>query len=523
MSQCVQQKASKCPSLTSSFLWLLRDMDLTIGSISPTEWLLKKLQAPRCKEIINALTSSFSSIECIFLPRPSMKSDVLQDIVQRRDELSPQFNDQLERSKNALFSKIQPKKCKDGLFTGFSLASLLKRCVADINSSQSQLPNLEATWKTAVDVELQLYANNIVADYEKEMSLALKEVLPMEEGLADSSDTTTLMGIHNQFITRKVSALENKLLSLVPIKDVRDDFWKTIYADFISRIVEKEADGKIVGGVLATFLHENRRLSSELCLKTYATFYDQIVASRLRGYIAEGIPYDITEDIQRFKEQYNKVACGPAKAEVFSTKRQECMAEENKLLQIPGPIEDLQIIGIGSDCIKLMWQKPSINTTAAHAFEVYMVEEQGNLVLIDTTTNCYMLIKHLKSNQPYTFVVRAKNDHFCGNHVSHALARTSMNAISRTAFGVGTFFAFAVGSPVVFPTILTAGTIASIRSDINEQRYGTAVAKSASLTLLPLMLPLGAFATTMVAPIIASDAYSESGPKGDTSEDAPTV
>ena len=452
-----------------------------------------------------------------------MKSDVLQNIVQRRDELSPQFNDQLERSKNTLFSKIQPKKCKDGFFTGFSLASLIKQCIADINSSQSQLPNLEATWKTAVDMELQLYANNLVADYEKEMSLSLKEVLPMEEGLADSSDTNTLMGIHNHFITKKILALENKLLSLVPIKDVRDDFWKAIYGNFINRIIEKEADGKIVGGVLATFLHENRKLSNELCLKTYATFYDQIVASRLRGSIAEGIPYDITEDIQQFKDQYNKVACGPAKAEVFSTKRQECMVEENKLLQIPGPIEDLQIIGIGSDRIKLTWQKPSVNTTAAHAFEVYMVEEQGNLVLVDTTTNCYVLIKHLKSNQHYTFVVRVKNDHFCGNHVSHASARTSMNAISRTAIGVGTFLAFTVGSPLVFPTVFTAGTIASIRSDVNEQRYGTAIAKSASLTLLPLALPIGTFATAVVAPVIAFDTFSESGPKGDTSEDAPTV
>jgi hypothetical protein len=497
-------------------------MDLAISSISPTEWLLKKLQAPRCKEIIDALTSSFSSIECIFLSCPSMKGDVLQDIIQKRDELSPQFNDQLEQAKNTLFSKIQPKKCKDGLFTGFSLASLIKRCVTNINSSQSQLPNLEATWKTAVDIELQLYAKELVANYEKEMSLTLEGLLPIEEGSADSTDTTTLMGVHNQFMMKGISALENKLVSLVPIKDVHDNFWKTIHADFISRIIEKEAGGKIVGGVLATFLHENQKLSSELCLKTYATFYDQIVASRLRCSIAEGIPYDITEDIQQFKEQYNKVACGPAKEEVFSMKRQECMDEENKLMQIPGPIEDLQIIGIGSDRVKLTWQKPSVNTTAAHAYEVYMVGEQGNLVLVHTTTNCYVLIKQLKSNQHYTFVVRAKNDHFCGNHDFHASAKTSMNAISRTAIGVGIFFTFTFGSPVVFPTICTTAAIASIRSNVHRQRYATAVAQSASLTLLPLMLPLGALGTTVVAPAIAIDAFSEKGPKGDISEDAPT-
>ena len=496
-------------------------MDLTIGSTPPTEWLLKKLKAPQCKEIADALTSSFSSIECIFLPRPAMENKVLQDIIQRRDQLSPYFNSQLEQAKNTLLSKIEPKQCKDGPFTGFSLASLIKKCVDDING-QSQLPNLEVTWKAAVDVELQQYAQKLVPEYEKEMSLILRQLLPIEEGSPDSTDTTTLMGIHNQFLVKSISALENKLASLVYIKDVRDEIWKTIQCDFISQIIEKDANGKITGGRLKTFLHENKKLSSELCLKAYTRFYDQIVASRLRNSIAEGIPYDITRDIQQFEEQYNKVACGPAKKEVFNTKRQECVVEENKLMQIPGHIEDLQVIGISSDRIKLTWQKPSINSTAAHAYEVYMVEEQGDPVLVKTTTNCYMLIKHLKSNKLYKFVVRARNEHFSGNYVTHASAKTSMNAISRVAVGVGTFITFTVGSPIVFPSIFTAGTIASIRSDIQEHRYKTAAAKSAALTLLPLALPIGALGTSLVAPVIASDAFSQSGPKGDVSEDAPT-
>ena len=521
MSQRVQQKDSKLSPLMSSFLWLLRDMDLTIGSTPPTEWLLQKLKAPQCKEIAHALTSSFSSIECIFLPRPAMENEVLQDIIQRRDQLSPHFNDQLEQAKNTLLSKTEPKQCKDGPFTGFSLASLIKKCVDHING-QSQLPNLEAAWKAAVDVELQQYAQKLVPEYEKEMFLTLRQLLPIEEGLPDSTDTTTLMGIHNQFMVKTISALEKKLASLVYIKDVRDEIWKTIQCDFVSRIIEKDANGKIIGGRLTTFLHENKKLSSELCLKTYTRFYDQIVASKLRNSIAEGIPYDITRDVQQFEEQYNKVACGPAKEEVFNTKRQECAVEENKLMQIPGHIEDLQVIGISSDRIKLTWKKPSINSTAARAYEVYIVEEQGDPVLVETTTNCYVLIKNLKSNKLYKFVVRAKNEHFSGNYVTHASAKTSMNAISRVAVGVGTFIAFTVGSPIVFPSIFTAGTIASIRSDIQEQQYKTAAAKSVALTLLPLALPIGAFGTSLVAPVIASDAFSQSGPKGDVSEDAPT-
>ena len=126
-----------------------------------------------------------------------MTSEILQDIIHRKDQLSLQFNDQVEKARNSLLSKIEPKQCKGVSFTGYSLASLITKCVADING-QSYVPCLEATWKAAVDVEVQQYALKLVAEYEKEMSFTLKQLLPIEEGLPDSTDTTTLMGIHNQ-------------------------------------------------------------------------------------------------------------------------------------------------------------------------------------------------------------------------------------------------------------------------------------------------------------------------------------
>ena len=519
MSKRIQHRDSDFHQLMPHFLWLLRDVDLTIGSSSPTEWLLRKLQVPRCKEITEALTNSFSSIECIFLPPPAATSEILQDIIQRKDQLSPQFTDQLEKAKNTLLSKIEPKRCKEVSFTGYSLASLITECVADING-QSYIPCLEATWKAAVDVEVQQYGQRFVTEYEKEMSFTLKQLLPIEEGLPDSTDSSTLMGIHNQFMAKNLSLLDQKLKSLVPLKDVFDDFWTTAKHNFISKIVEKDASGEITGGKLSKFLFENHKLSGELCSKTYDAFYDQIVGSKLRNSIAEGIPYDIAADVRQFEEQYYKIASGPAKAEVYSMKRLECEVEEKQLVEIPGHIEDLQIIGISSDRIKLKWHTPSVNPAAAHSYEVYMVEEQGNFVLIKTTENCYALIKHLKSNKHYTFVVRARNERFWGNHISHMSAKTTLNNIARSAVGVGTFLAFTVGSPVAFPSIFTAGTVTSIRSDIREQRYGSAAAKGAVLTLMPLTLPIGVLGTSIIAPVIAIDAFSQHASKGDVSEHA---
>ena len=86
---------------------------------------------------------------------------------------------------------------------------------------------------------------------------------------------------------------------------------------------------------------------------------------------------------------------------------------------------------------------------------------------------------------------------------------------------MGTFLAFTVGSPVVFPSIFTAGTVTAIRNDIREQSYGSAAAKGAVLALMPLTLPIGVLGTFTLAPIVAIDAFSQHASKGDVSEHAP--
>ena len=520
MSKHVQRASSDSQPQIASFLWLLRDMDLHIGSSSPTEWLLRKLQAPRCKDIYEALTNTFSAVDCAFLPPPAVENEVLQNIFQRKDDLTPHFNNQMEKLKSKILSAIEPKQCEGGPFTGFSMASLIETCVVEINH-RAAVPALEATWKVAIELQLQQFASELATDYEKEMASALKNLFPLEEGLPDSSDTSTLMGIHNDLLQKKCSALKSKLLSLVPMKDVCCSFWQVIRDKFISTVVESDCNGQVKGGKLLTFVHENYKVSSELCTKTYTMFYDQIVASKLRCAIAEGIPYDIAPDVATFEEKYNRIAHGPAKSEVFSSSRIKSEIEECKLKLIPGHIEELRVIGISSDCVKLTWCKPSINPTAAHGYEVYMTDEDGSLLLIETTNQCHALLKNLKSNKQYTFVVRAKNNHFLGSYVSHVSAKTTLHNVARSAVGIGTLFAFTVGSPVVFPTIFSIGTLSSIRDDVREKKYGSAAAKGAGLVLLPLALPIGVLGTIFVAPAVAIDSFMDNGPVGDLSTSAP--
>ena len=514
MSKHFQKKDSEFQPKMPKFLWLLRDMDLSTGPSLPTEWLIQKLQVPKCKDIFEALTSSFSSIECTFLPPPALRNEVLQDIVQRQDQLTPCFNLELEKSKTKILSIIEPKSCECGPFTGFSLASLIEECMAKINQ-QSDIPSLQRTWKVAVDVQLQRYISNLTAQYENEMSSTLKDLLPMEEGLDDASDGKSLAKVHNQIIKKKCSLLENRIASLVPLKEIRQGFWENAQREFFSRIEERDTDGSIKGGKLAPFLHDNYRLSKELCTKTYDKFYDDIVASKVRYAVAEGIPYNIAPDVGHFEEQYYNSACGPAKVEVFQQKRVKSKLEERQLEQIPGHIENLQVVGISYDRIKLTWSKPSINPAAAHSYEVYNVKEDRSLLLTETTDKCYALIKNLKSNECYTFLIKAKNDQFVGNYVSHISVQTTLHTVARSAVGIATLLACTVGSPVVFPTILTLGAVSSFRDSIRNKNYVDAAGHSVLLASAPLTVPFSVVCGIIAAPFIAITAFESTAPKGD--------
>ena len=514
MSNYFQKKDSDFQPKMPKFLWLLRDMDLSSGSSLPTEWLIQKLRVPKCKEIFEAIANSFSCIECTFLPPPALKSEVLQDIVQRQDQLTPHFNLELEKSKTKILSMIEPKSCECGPFTGFSLASLIEECMAKINKC-FDIPSLQRTWKVAVDVQLQQYISKLTTEYENDMSSTLKDLLPIEEGLADTADGHSVAKVHNQIVKKKCSLLESKVASLVPLKEIQQGFWENARHEFFSRLIERDAEGSIKGGKLAPFLHENYRMSKELCTKTYDRFYDEIVASKVWCAIAEGIPYKIAPDVRQFEEQYYKIACGPAKTEVFHQKRTESKLEEKKLKQIPGPIQDLQVTGISFDRIKLTWSKPTVNPAAAHSYEVFTVKEDNSLLLIETTNECHALIKNLKSNHRYTFVIKARNEEFVGNYVSHISIKTTLTTVARSAVGIGTLLACTVGSPAIFPTILTIKAISSIRDKVRQQRYGEAVGYGALLAVAPLTVPFSAVGGIFAAPFIAITAFETTAPKGD--------
>ena len=69
---------------------------------------------------------------------------------------------------------------------------------------------------------------------------------------------------------------------------------------------------------------------------------------------------DIQKDISSITDKYHKSAVGPAASEVLERGLSELHQFSDILQNIPGPPKNVQIIGIGSDRIKLRWEPPAV-------------------------------------------------------------------------------------------------------------------------------------------------------------------
>ena len=100
------------------FLWLLRDVHLAITDkegkkIPPTKFLHTRILASECgepTELGSSLCSLFPSLECYTLPVPSIKKDVICNIVKQEDKLKPAFNTAISELIQQILQQVAPKR-----------------------------------------------------------------------------------------------------------------------------------------------------------------------------------------------------------------------------------------------------------------------------------------------------------------------------------------------------------------------------------------------------------------------------
>ena len=302
------------------FLWLLRDVHLAITDkegkkITPTEFLHTRILASECgepTELGSSLCSLFPSLECYTLPVPSIKKDVICNIVKQEDKLKPAFNTAISELIQQILQQVAPKVAIDGvsLVNGSTFVALACGYVEAINTPGA-LPNLEQGWQAVVRLQIKEYTDKLVREYEREMEESLKGILPLEE--------RNLMRIHELTLIKKIADLQQEVHRINPLNSSPDNM-KPLMSKLEHEIMKwsKPDEREVVGGVLFQFTTENHSKSKQHCEELLREHVqDNKVKDKVTEAVQSSKPLNIKGEIQAITHQYNEVAVGPAASEVL--------------------------------------------------------------------------------------------------------------------------------------------------------------------------------------------------------------
>ena len=397
------------------FLWLLRDVHLAITDkegkkITPTEFLHTRILASECgesTELGSSLCSLFPSLECCTLPVPSIKKEVIRNIVEQEDKLKPSFNTAINELIQQILQQVAPKVAIDGvsLVNGSTFVALACGYVEAINTPGA-LPNLEQGWQAVVRLQIKEYTDKLVREYEREMEESLKGILPLEE--------RKLMTIHELTLTKKIGELQQEVHRINPLNSSPNDM-KPLMSKLEQEIIkwnepDNEAEREVVGGVLFQFTVQNYSKSKQHCEELLSELVkDFEVKDKVTEAVKSSKPLNVKEEIQAITRHYNEVAVGPAASEVMEKGLMELNQLERTLKMIPGCPQDVKVIGRGPDRIKLSWKPPAHNPEAAELYVVSMRVEGGAWEEVKRTKHTKALVTGLKSKKKYEFKLIATN------------------------------------------------------------------------------------------------------------------
>ena len=434
LSQCGESMSEEArKSFFPRFLWLLRDVSLKMTDrsgkeLEPTEYLHTRLlsaESGELTELGKSLVSLFPLLECAKLPIPSIKKGIICNIVERQGDLKPAFNEAVDALIQQILQQVTPKKAVDGTTTvnGKALAALAGEYVEAVNKPGS-VPDLDQGWQAVVRLELKQCSDKLVREYQDEMERAVDGNLPMEE--------RNLLRIHQQTLKRikiglreevwRVDPLHSSYKEVQPLLDQLEQNivqWKVpssssdITCSSINSSSSSSSNGEreVVGGVLYQFTIENFKASKEHCERLLTDLVkENKVQEKLLEALRNSLPIDIQLEASKIAEAYSSQAVGPAASQVLERGLEELSQFTTILKEIPGPPQNVEVVGKGSDRIKLSWDPPLENPEAVEEYVVYKRIEGGEWEEAVRTEKTRALVKGLKSQTKYRFEGIKMND-----------------------------------------------------------------------------------------------------------------
>ena len=418
LAQCGESMDVK-KVLFPQFLWLLRDVSLKMTDregkeLEPTEFLHTRVLASESGELTDlgkSLVSLFPSLECATLPIPSIKGDIIRHIVEQQDKLNPALNTAVDALIQQILQKVAPKKALDGITVvkGKALAALAGGYVEAVNRPGA-LSDLNQGWQAVVRLELKECSYKLVREYEWEMEDALEGNLPMEE--------RNLLRIHQQTLNRKKSVLREEICRVNPLNFSTEEI-QPLLDQLEQDIVtwnEPSNDGerKVTGGAVYQFITRNFSASKEHCEKVFrGLMQESKIQKKVQYTLKNALPLDIQTDGSEITQTYLARAIGPAASEVLERGLSEMSQLADILKKIPGKPQNVEVVGVGSDRVKLIWAPPAQNPDAVEEYVVYKRPKKGGDWEEAARTDrehTVALVKGLKYNDAeYEFHVAAMN------------------------------------------------------------------------------------------------------------------
>ena len=494
-----------------NFHWLLRDVlqtpvDDNGEEVCLTTYIKEQVFSKSSSQVqsnvAQALLALFPSFECKKLPTPSLMPDILQNITENEASLSPMFNDAVSQVTREMLNSIKPKKVfgsETSFLTGPIIASLAVKYFDALNTPDS-LPDILSNWQLLLEHRLTTVIETLVEEYKSEMEEALKEKLPMEadfqgEGGSHNSEEKylSLFDIHQDILDQKFRMLQSELSRHIALsmndqkEDVIEIFKKQIvqYKQNVNgsggSVSTSKCSSDVVGGEFFRFVQENEEKSRKQCNQVFDDLSRPLIEN-------------LSKNLDTFQERYYSLAIGPAKDEVYASKREQFDKVANQLP--PGPPGDLKPIGRGNDRVKLTWLKPTHHRRAVKNYEIQM-RRKRNWITITEIRKHSLIVVSLKPSTTYHFRVRGNNTNEVGQWSEEAKIKTRLSTGARYGVTAASF----VGGTLCAPVVLTALTFKEAYEVVkSSKRLDEKVLAGTGMVIGGTMLPVMVACSTLMAP-----------------------
>ena len=368
------------------------------------------------------------------------------------------------------------------------------------------LPDLDQGWQAVVRLELKEVSYKLVREYEREMEEALEGNLPMEE--------RNLLRIHRQTLKRKKSVLREKICRVNPLHSSHEEVQPLL--DQMERDIvtwsepSDEGEKKVNGGALYKFIENNFSTSKDYCERF---FYDLVKQSDIHKIVETAVRksecLDVDSDIQSITAEYHRKAVGPAASEVLESGLSGLRQFSDILKRIPGPPQNVKVIGRGSDRVKLSWDPPTRNPEAVEAYIIYKKPDGREWEVAARTEKTKVVVKKFESCTKYEISVLATNSAVESVVSSRAEAATNASVSDGAMFGISL-------TVQGVPQLLMAAGLITPMVPYKQRKFYAAV----GLALLPLGIAMSPMWIPLAPVMAVCTAVAAAGSKtGDLTEE----